>query len=95
MGSITVPDRSLQRQKKPSVTFVSVSYDLPFRCHGRGRGLVAHGLMPTRDVRASNGFGLSTLKDPFADVESSFWGICSHLATAVLDEIRVYASVID
>ena len=34
MGSITVPDHTLQRQKKPSVTHVSVNYDLPFRCHG-------------------------------------------------------------
>ena len=38
MGLITTPDRSLQRQKKPSVTrLFSVSYDLPFRCHGRGQ----------------------------------------------------------
>jgi len=37
MGSITVPDRTLQRQKKPSAALVSVSYALPFRCHRRDR----------------------------------------------------------
>jgi hypothetical protein len=53
MGSITVPDHTLQRQKKPFVTLVLCKLRPSFRRHGRGGGFE-----PRRPAESQNTLGV-------------------------------------